>query len=188
MARPRAFDEEEVLAKARDQFWLGGYTATSISDLEAATGLQRTSLYAAFGDKRALFERVLNRYSGENINYLRDVAASAKTWRTGLDRIFGDAIARLSVTKPCRGCLVANATTELAAVDATTQAFVAANRERFVAALLPLAEGHETPAMTARAACEYVFTLYSGLTLFAKTGATREQLEAVTTAGLRVFA
>ncbi|KJE23819.1 transcriptional regulator, TetR family [Frankia torreyi] len=50
MARPRTFDEDQVVCAARDQFWATGYTATSLDDLTAATGLGRGSLYGAFGD------------------------------------------------------------------------------------------------------------------------------------------
>ncbi|MGH8920910.1 MAG: TetR/AcrR family transcriptional regulator, partial [Actinomycetes bacterium] len=57
MARPRKFDEQTVVRAARDQFWRTGYTATSLDDLMAATGLGRASIYAAFGDKHALFVR-----------------------------------------------------------------------------------------------------------------------------------
>jgi TetR/AcrR family transcriptional repressor of nem operon len=59
MARPRNFSEESVLAQAADVFALMGYNATSIDDLLSATGLQRGSLYKAFGSKRNLFEKVL---------------------------------------------------------------------------------------------------------------------------------
>ena len=62
------------------------------------------------------------------------------------------------------------------------------NRQRFVGALLPLAEGDASLSMPGRAACDYVFTLYSGLNALAKSGATREELRAVAAAGLQVFA
>lgn len=62
MARPREFDENEVLDKALQAFWARGYDATSVEDLVAATGLARASLYGAFGDKEQLFHRVVKRY------------------------------------------------------------------------------------------------------------------------------
>jgi AcrR family transcriptional regulator len=62
MARPREFDENEVLDKALQAFWAHGYDATSVEDLVAATGLARASLYGAFGDKEQLFHRVLKHY------------------------------------------------------------------------------------------------------------------------------
>jgi TetR/AcrR family transcriptional repressor of nem operon len=59
VARPRSFDETEVIAKASELFAALGYSATSIDELVAATGLQRGSLYKAFGSKQKLFELVL---------------------------------------------------------------------------------------------------------------------------------
>ena len=59
--RPRSFDEGEVLEKARGVFWDLGYAATSLDDIVRATGLNRPSLYAAFGDKHALYMAALTR-------------------------------------------------------------------------------------------------------------------------------
>lgn len=61
MARPRNFEEEDVLVKAAAVFGRLGYNAASIDDLVTATGLQRGSLYKAFRSKRNLFEKVLHR-------------------------------------------------------------------------------------------------------------------------------
>jgi AcrR family transcriptional regulator len=62
MARPREFDEDEVLRAARQQFWSTGYAATTMDAIAAATGLGKGSLYGAFGDKRQLFLRVFDAY------------------------------------------------------------------------------------------------------------------------------
>ena len=69
MARPRKFDEPQVIAAARDVFWRSGYVDTSLDDLTAATGLGRGSLYGAFGDKRALFLRVLDEYCTDSAGH-----------------------------------------------------------------------------------------------------------------------
>ncbi|GIZ54139.1 TetR/AcrR family transcriptional regulator [Noviherbaspirillum aridicola] len=61
MARPRTFDEDVVIARAAEVFGRIGYNACSVDELVEATALQRGSLYKAFGSKRGLFERVLNR-------------------------------------------------------------------------------------------------------------------------------
>ncbi|MGC2130064.1 MAG: TetR/AcrR family transcriptional regulator, partial [Candidatus Aquilonibacter sp.] len=62
MGRPKDFETDEVLDRAAEVFWRAGYEATSILELEAATGLGRGSLYNAFGDKEGLFLAVLDRY------------------------------------------------------------------------------------------------------------------------------
>ncbi|MDQ1500994.1 MAG: TetR/AcrR family transcriptional regulator, transcriptional repressor for nem operon, partial [Actinomycetota bacterium] len=71
MARPRGFDERQVLQAARDEFWSCGYAATSIDDVAAATGLGKGSLYGAFGDKHALFLRVFDDYCTDTVNAVR---------------------------------------------------------------------------------------------------------------------
>lgn len=62
MARPRSFDPDDVLEIARQVFWQKGFQATSLDEITAASGIAKPSLYAAFGDKHALFLRVLDRY------------------------------------------------------------------------------------------------------------------------------
>ena len=71
MARPREFDETQVLEAARDAFWSTGYGGTSIDDLTTATGLGKGSLYAAFGGKRELFERVFTEHCEEAVAQTR---------------------------------------------------------------------------------------------------------------------
>ena len=89
MPRPRAFDEESVLDNAMNIFWSKGFEATSIQDLVNETGLNRASMYASFGDKKALFLRVLDHYSqkisAQRFADLRNIedgrAAIEKTFR-----------------------------------------------------------------------------------------------------------
>ncbi len=68
MARPRTFDKDQALDRAMDLFWDKGYDATSVADLTEAIGINRPSLYAAFGDKEALFMAALDR-SARCANY-----------------------------------------------------------------------------------------------------------------------
>src|SRR5277367_6135959 len=63
--RPRAYRPELALAQARDAFWRDGFAATSLDDLSAATGMNRPSLYAAFGDKQALYVKAYASYRAE---------------------------------------------------------------------------------------------------------------------------
>src|SRR5262245_36571756 len=68
MARPREFDEEAVLDAAVQCFWVRGYEATSVRDLIEETGITGASLYNAFGDKRALYEKALGHYVDTSIS------------------------------------------------------------------------------------------------------------------------
>ena len=191
MARPRSFDEQEVLAQARDVFWTRGYTATSVSDLERATGLVRTSLYQAFGDKRRLFDRVLAEYQAWAQGELARITREAGDLRTAAAALFGLAVATARADRArgeaARGCLIANATCELSAVDEDALAFVAANREAFAAALLPVARRDPGLATAPEAAVDLAFAPYSGLNLLAKSGASPAELERAADAGLASF-
>ena len=188
MPRPRTFDEADVLARARDAFWVNGYTATSISDLERATGLGRTSLYQAFGDKRALFDRVLTAYQDDGQASLERIVAKASDLREAAAGLFALSIDAARADRlrgeAARGCLIANATCELAAVDVAVGRFVAGNRERFSDRLLPLAEGTPALRLPPRAAVDLVFAIYSGLNLLAKSGASVAELDAAAAGGV----
>jgi AcrR family transcriptional regulator len=116
MARPREFDEATVVEAARDRFWDAGYAATSLSDLTAATGIGKTSLYGAFGDKHALYLRIFDEYS---TGAVRSVAAELAGPDEGaLERIAAHLLgnAASSAGNP-RGCLLARGTAELAGHD-----------------------------------------------------------------------
>lgn len=68
---PRQFDEHAVLCRALKVFWDKGYEATSVQDLVQATGINRASMYAAFGDKRALFDRAMQQYCADMLGVSR---------------------------------------------------------------------------------------------------------------------
>src|SRR4028118_2167613 len=68
--RPREFDIEEALASALRVFWSKGYDGTSLTDLTEAMGITRPSLYAAFGNKEALFRKALELYEREKLAYV----------------------------------------------------------------------------------------------------------------------
>ena len=81
MARPRTFDESDVVAAARDEFWSRGYAATSVDDLTAATGLGKGSLYGAFGDKHSLYLRALDDYISSSLDDVRASSARSRIRR-----------------------------------------------------------------------------------------------------------
>ncbi len=118
MPRPRTFDETDVVAAARDQFWSRGYAATSVDDLTAVTGLGKGSLYGAFGDKHGLFLRALDDYIGTALEgvrtQLRDPAFGAYDRLTRHIRAQARA---LGADKTRRGCMIAKSAAELGAVD-----------------------------------------------------------------------
>jgi AcrR family transcriptional regulator len=115
--RPRGFDPDIVLDKARAAFWNTGYAATSLDDLAAATGLNRPSLYGAFGDKQALYLAALEKSRAELTGSLTAALAPEEPLRQGLERVFTFAAAiyvRGELAQ--RGCfLIGTAVTEAVA-------------------------------------------------------------------------
>jgi TetR/AcrR family transcriptional regulator, transcriptional repressor for nem operon len=122
MPRPRTFEESDVVAAARDEFWSRGYAATSIDDLTSATGLGKGSLYGAFGDKHGLFLRALDDYIVTALDsvrvQLRDPKYSAYDRLTRHIRAQAKAIA---ADKVRRGCMMAKSAAELSATDDTVE-------------------------------------------------------------------
>ena len=122
MPRPREFDEGDVVAAARDEFWSRGYAATSVDDLTTVTGLGKGSLYGAFGDKHGLFLRALDDYIGTSLDsvrgQLRDPMHSAYDRLTRHIRAQAKAIA---ADKVRRGCMMAKSAAELSATDDTVE-------------------------------------------------------------------
>ena len=119
--RPRAYDPEDALARATESFWRAGFSGTSLDDLSAATGMNRPSIYGAFGDKRDLYLAALDRYV-EVSRAQMTAALSDAPLASALQRVYDGALA-LYFAKPEAplGCfLIGTAATE-AAVDASVR-------------------------------------------------------------------
>jgi AcrR family transcriptional regulator len=118
VARPREFDEAEVLLAARDRFWSTGYAATTLDDVVMATGLGKGSLYGAFGDKHQLFLRVFDEYCASVLDAVRRSLEGPDSEAYERLRSHVRAVARSTADDTARrGCLLAKGTAELASQD-----------------------------------------------------------------------
>lgn len=125
MARPREFDEAEVLDAAIQQFWLHGYEATSVRDLAEQMGIAGASLYNAFGDKRALYRSSLNRYLEQTFRErIRRLECSLPP-REAISAFFHEIVDRSLTDKKRRGCMLVNSTLENVPDDRDFQQIVA---------------------------------------------------------------
>jgi AcrR family transcriptional regulator len=127
MARPRSFDPGEALDLARDVFWRKGFQGTSLDDITAATGLAKPSLYAAFGDKNALFLKVLGRYHERIVANAERILREGPSAREAIERWLTGFVPFCSGAKGARGCLSVNT----AADGASDQKEVRKGIERF---------------------------------------------------------
>lgn len=114
--RPREFDHDDVLRVAFDQFWRKGVRGTSLSDIARDAGVQRGSLYNAFGSKEALFLTAYERYAGEYLGTLQK-ALSAGSLRKRLTAFFDVTIRNFRSGSPPRGCPTTRGLMELGSVE-----------------------------------------------------------------------
>jgi len=125
----RQFDEAAALDRAMTAFWTRGYAATSMQTLVEATGLNRASLYNAFGGKRELFLRALRAYDRRFREARLARLAALESPRAALARLFDDWVAELARSDARRGCFMTNTALELAPHDAEIGAIVAKSQQ-----------------------------------------------------------
>jgi AcrR family transcriptional regulator len=178
LGRPRAFDAEKALDCAMQVFWRKGYLGTSLSDLTNAMGINRPSLYAAFGNKKSLFRKALNRYFKGPSAYLND-ALQEPTARAVAERLFQSVIDLLTDPQTPTTCLWVHSA--LSCGDDPIRKEFAVQRAGAIAGLRKrfkraIAEG-DLPADTdADALAHFVLAVNFGLTVQASTGAIRKEL------------
>jgi TetR/AcrR family transcriptional repressor of nem operon len=120
MVRPRQFNEEEVLKKAMETFWLKGYEATSLNDLMQVTGLSKSSLYETFGSKHDFFIKAFRLYQNERMEGLRQYLNHENVY-LGIEMSFK---ALLNNDHNKLGCMTSNEAIELAPHDKQFQQIV----------------------------------------------------------------
>lgn len=129
--RPRQYDPDSALDAAMSVFWDRGFSATSLTDLSEATGMNRPSLYAAFGDKRAIFFKSLQRYEARVSELLGEPLSQEPDLRRGLTRFYYAAIDMyLSGEIGHRGCMVVSTATVESAIDEEIRAVLLGTIER----------------------------------------------------------
>jgi len=129
VARPKSFDPETVLAKAMDVFWEKGYEAASISDLTAAMGINRFSLYDTFGDKHTLYLKAMDSYSekvvGPHVERVRAIDSL-----DALEAYFSMVIDYQHACEQSKCCMIHMAATSLAMTDEAARAMVVESRNQ----------------------------------------------------------
>lgn len=117
MGRTREFDEERALDAAMQLFWEKGYEATSLSDLTSRMGIQRPSIYSAFGDKKELFEAALRKYTKFHASHIRTKLQDNPSVKESFRTFFEGLVAEEYKESHSRGCFCINTMVELAPHD-----------------------------------------------------------------------
>jgi AcrR family transcriptional regulator len=150
MVGTRQFDEDELLEVALETFWQNGFTATSMIDVAEATGVQRGSLYNAYGDKERLFLLAFERYASHFLDIVRQ-ALSDPDPAIALNALFKGAIAHMTEGAPSRGCLSTKTVIELPVAGKMIEARV----KRLIDDLTALIrDALSTPAARRKLSCE----------------------------------
>ncbi|MET8007341.1 TetR/AcrR family transcriptional regulator [Nonomuraea glycinis] len=186
--RPRAFDPDTALDRALEVFWRQGYEGTSLSDLTAAMGINRPSLYSAFGNKETLFVKALERYIDGPGAFAAE-ALTAPTVGEVVERLVNGAIELTTGEHTPRGCLSVNSVRACGpdaeparqAALARRRAGETALRRRFEGAP-DLPEGHDAGTLA-----QLVNTITDGIAVQAAGGRTREELRQIADLALRAL-
>lgn len=151
--RPRAYEPEVALARALDVFWKEGFAATSLDDLSAATGMNRPSLYGAFGDKRELYIKSYQSYRDRARQRMGEAFAADLPMRDLLERIYSIALDMyLSGKDGPRGCFTVMTATSEAVSDPAIRELVLTGlveTDRFFARIFKRAQEHGELAASA---------------------------------------
>jgi AcrR family transcriptional regulator len=189
--RPREFDVDKALDRALRVFWRKGYEGASLSDLTKAMGINRPSLYAAFGNKEALFKKAIDRYVEGPGAFVRE-ALQQPTAKAVVEHVFRGSIELVTDSRNPHGCLMVQGA--LACGDTADcvrremakrrDASVTALRKRFERAV---AEGDIASDWNPADLARFVATVIHGIAVQAASGASRDELQRAAKIALRAW-
>ena len=183
VGRPRSFDTDKALDRALEVFWRKGFEGASLSYLTKAMGINKPSLYAAFGDKEKLFRKVLDRYSEGPASHSK-VALQEPTSRAAVERLLSGAADLLTSPRNPGGCLLVQGALACGNGANSVRRELVSRRLAGEAALrrrLKRAkhDGDLPPDANPASLARYVVTLIHGMSVQAAGGATRTELNRV---------
>ena len=189
--RPRGFDTTEVLERAKEVFWRYGYEGASLTALTAAMGINKPSLYAAFGSKEELFKRAVRLYAEQDMAYARNALDQPTAYEVAAALLRDNVLALTREGTPA-GCLSIQGGTACSADNAGISEFLAQSRlggEAALAARFARAvDEDDLPAGTDPAGlARFVMIVAEGQAVHAAAGISREHLDQSTALALRAF-
>ncbi len=188
--RPRSYDPDRALAQATAAFWDAGYSGTSLDDLSAATGMNRPSLYGAFGNKHALYLKALEGYRAAARAAMQKALPADGPLKAALGELYARAISMyLSGEHGARGCLLVSTAATEAVMDSEIRRATRGALEEidaaFEARLRHAREQGDLPRSVDPAAlAKLASAILHTLSIRARTGAPRAVLEQIAASGV----
>jgi AcrR family transcriptional regulator len=189
--RIRQFDADDALDRAMEVFWRRGYEGATLDELTTAMGINRPSLYAAFGNKEQLFRKVLERYRSGPVAFVRE-ALGEKTARRVAESLFRGTLRLLCDPENPSGCMIVQGALACRAESEPIRQELAAGRERTVAAIRErleraLREGDLPSSCDCSVLARYLTTVMHGLAVQAAGGASAAELQRVAELAMRAW-
>ena len=181
--RPRTYRRDEALNAAVDLFWRQGYDATSLDDLLRAMKLSKSSFYADFQSKEALYRNCLEQYQRFVVDHLRNLQSKSTTLQEFLHLVFQEVVEDAASSEP-KGCLIVNSAVEFGqhrkefseevriALDAVQSTF-----ERVIRA--GIKDGEISPEISPKVSAKYLTTCLSGIRAMIKGGMSVKDTKSV---------
>lgn len=176
MARPREFDEDRVKEAVMKVFWQKGYEATSMQDLVDATGLLKGSLYGAFGDKQTLYMIALAHYDHTRMQAGIDMLLGEGNATQKISGLFDSVIEAAKTGEFAGGCLLCNASIEMAPVDSAVANSVKNTIRRLQSAIKKAIEPAIKTSDDANSLSGLILSAYFGTRVLAKAGAPLQMI------------
>ncbi|HEY8119461.1 MAG TPA: TetR/AcrR family transcriptional regulator [Methylophilaceae bacterium] len=181
--RPRAFDHEEALGKALNVFWTRGYEGASMAELTDALGINRPSLYAAFGNKEELFRKALAKYLAGPVSYA-EATMHEPTARKAVEKFLRKSAELLTNPNNPRGCMIVQGALSCGQGSELIQRELITYRKNYEDRLkqrfeLAQKQGDLPGDSNAADLAKYIATIHQGMSVQATSGASYEELIAV---------
>ena len=187
--RPRSFDKEKALDAALQVFWRKGYEGASLADLTEAMGIEKPSMYAAFGDKEQLFRQVLDHYQKGPANMMF-AALQEPTARRVIERLLRESADAGSNPDTPRGCLYVQGAlacsgeadcirTELISRRAAAETMLRKRLQR------AKREGDLPKKADPAGLARYIMAVLHGMSVRSSSGASRKELRGIAETALR---
>ena len=187
--RPLAFNQDVALDKALNVFWSRGYEGASMAELTEALGINKPSIYAAFGNKEALFRKALARYTTGSAAFVGE-AMKEPTARQAVEKLLMRAVDFFCDKSTPNGCMIVQGALTCGQSASAIQQELIVYRGHFEATLnkrfdLAKTQGDLPQHVNTKQLGKYIATIHQGMSVQATSGATREDLLAIVEMALK---